>query len=131
MSLTSALLLASSAVLVAGHGFVTSGTIGGTNYTFYQPYTDPYTSPAPERISRPIQGNGPVTDVSLEDVQCGGYTAGGIKGSTPAALHAPVEAGSDVNLIWTTWPESHFGALVTYMARCPESGCQDWQPGSE
>ncbi|KAH8898331.1 endoglucanase IV precursor [Thozetella sp. PMI_491] len=119
-----------SASLVAGHGYVTNGTIGGQSYTFYQPYQDPYTSPVPERISRPIQGNGPVTDVTIADVQCGGYSDGGIVGSSPAALHAPAAAGSDVTLHWTLWPDSHFGALVTYMARCPDTGCQDFMPNS-
>lgn len=117
--------------LVAGHGYVTNGTIGGTSYEFYQPYSDPYTSPTPDRISRAIQGNGPVQDVTYQDLQCGGYTDGGVNGSSPAALHAPAEAGSDVTLFWTLWPESHFGALVTYMARCPDTGCNDYMPESD
>lgn len=29
-----------AAGLVAGHGYVTNGTIGGVVYQFYQPYTD-------------------------------------------------------------------------------------------
>lgn len=29
--------LIASATLVAGHGYVTNGTIGGTDYEFYQP----------------------------------------------------------------------------------------------
>jgi hypothetical protein len=127
-SASSVLFLAS---LVAGHGYVTNGTIGGTSYTFYQPYQDPYTSPTPDRISRAIQGNGPVSDVTLQDIQCGGYTAGGYNGSLPAALNAAVDAGTDVTLYWTLWPESHIGATVTYMARCPDTGCQDYMPYSE
>ncbi|KAH8669006.1 glycosyl hydrolase family 61-domain-containing protein [Xylariales sp. PMI_506] len=121
----------SSAALVAGHGYVTNGTIGGDYYEFYQPYEDPYESPTPDRISRPIQGNGPVEDVTLQDIQCGGYTAGGYNGSSPAALHAAATAGSDVTLMWTLWPESHYGAIVTYMARCPDTGCQDYMPYSD
>ncbi|KAK9777634.1 putative Glycosyl hydrolase family 61-domain-containing protein [Seiridium cardinale] len=130
----STLSLAASAALVrlaAGHGYVTNGTIGGTSYEFYQPYSDPYTSPTPDRISRPIQGNGPVEDITYSDLQCGGYTDGGVNGSSPAALHAPAEAGSDVTLYWTLWPDSHFGALVTYMARCPDTGCTDYMPDSD
>lgn len=126
--LASASLAISLVGLVSGHGYVDTGSIGGQNYQFYQPYQDPYTSPVPERVSRAIQGNGPVGDVTLQDVQCGGYTDGGIVGSSPAALHAPAAAGSDVTLAWTLWPESHFGALVTYMARCPDEGCQDFMP---
>lgn len=69
------------ATAVAGHGYVDNATIAGKPYTFYQPYSDPYWSPAPpDRISRPIQGNGPVEDVTLIDLQCGGYTKGGVVG---------------------------------------------------
>ncbi|TDZ24176.1 Polysaccharide monooxygenase Cel61a [Colletotrichum orbiculare MAFF 240422] len=123
--------LLGSAALVAAHGFVENATIGGEAYTFYQPYQDPYSSPAPERISRPIQGNGPVEDLTSIDIQCGGYTAGGVKGSTPAKLEAKVAAGSEVTLNWTLWPDSHIGPVITYMAKCPEAGCTDYQPGTD
>ena len=119
------------AATVAGHGYVNTATIGGKTFTFYQPYQDPYMSPATQRISRPIQGNGPVEDVTLADLQCGGYTAGGIVGSSPAALHADVAAGSKVDLYWTQWPDSHVGPTVTYMAKCPDTGCNDYMPGTK
>lgn len=118
------------ATAVAGHGYVNNATIGGKDYTFYQPYTDPYTSPTPSRISRIIQGNGPVENVAISDVQCGGYAAGGINGSAPAALHADAAAGSEVSLYWTLWPESHVGPTITYMAKCPDTGCNNWMPES-
>jgi hypothetical protein len=117
------------ATAVAGHGYVNNATIGNKDYTFYQPYQDPYMNPKPERISREIQGNGPVEDVTSPDLQCGGYSAGGIVGSKPAALHAEVSAGSNVELFWTLWPDSHVGPSITYMAKCPETGCNSWQPG--
>lgn len=124
--LTSALAFATA---VAAHGYVDNATISGTEYTFYQPYTDPYTTGV-KRISRPIQGNGPVQDVTISDIQCGGYAAGGVLGSKPAALHAEVAAGSDVKLYWTLWPDSHMGPTITYMAKCPDTGCQDYMPES-
>lgn len=119
------------ATAVAAHGYVSNATIGGKDYTFYQPYQDPYVSGGVKRISRPIQGNGPVQDVTLSDIQCGGYTAGGVKGSSPAALHAEVEAGSEVKLYWTLWPDSHVGPAITYMARCPDTGCDKYMPESK
>lgn len=119
------------AAVAAAHGYVNNASIGGQEYVFYQPYQDPYTSPTPERISRPIQGNGPVEDVTIADVQCGGYSAGGIVGSEPAALHAEAAAGSEVELYWTLWPDSHVGPTITYMAKCPDSGCNDYMPGTE
>ncbi|EMD66687.1 hypothetical protein GGP41_008095 [Bipolaris sorokiniana] len=117
------------AATAAAHGYVSNATIGGKDYTFYQPYQDPYTTGV-KRISRPIQGNGPVEDVTLSDLQCGGYTAGGFKGSSPAALHAEAAAGSEVKLYWTLWPESHVGPSITYMARCPDTGCDAYMPES-
>lgn len=128
MKSTVALLLPA---LVAGHGYVNKATIGGAEYEFYIPEQDPYMDPAPERVSRPIPGNGPVEDVDSIDVQCNGYTAGGMEGSSPAALHAAAEAGSTVTLYWTLWPESHMGPTITYMAKCPDEGCDAWEPGTE
>lgn len=119
------------ATAVAGHGYVNNATIGGKDYTFYQPYQDPYINPAPQRISRAIQGNGPVEDVTIADVQCGGYSAGGVVGSKPAALHAEVAAGSKVDLYWTLWPDTHVGPTITYMAKCPTAGCNNYMPGKE
>jgi hypothetical protein len=119
------------ATSVAAHGYISSAEIGGQTYDFYNPNTDPYTSPTPQRISRSIPGNGPVQDVSSIDVQCNGWTEGGVEGSQPAALHAKAAAGSKVTLHWTLWPESHVGPTITYMARCPDSGCDAWQPGTD
>ncbi|KAF9880657.1 cellulose-growth-specific protein [Colletotrichum karsti] len=125
-----ACLLGFAAALVAGHGYVDNGTIGGTYYQFYQPYSDPYYATPPQRISRAIPGNGPVEDVNSIDIQCNGYTAGGVSGSKPAPLHATAAAGSSVTLKWTLWPDSHVGPVITYMARCPDAGCNNWQPGT-
>lgn len=119
------------ATAVTAHGYVNLATIGGKNYTFYQPYQDPYMNPKVLRISRPIQGNGPVENVAISDVQCGGYVAGNLPGSSPAALHAEVAAGTDVKLFWTQWPDSHVGPTITYMAKCPDTGCDKWMPESQ
>ena len=59
------------ATAVAAHGYVNNATIGGKEYTFYQPDQDPYMNDV-KRISRPIQGNGPVENVAISDIQCGG-----------------------------------------------------------
>ncbi|CAN9373867.1 unnamed protein product [Alternaria alternata] len=124
--------------LVVGHGFVQNATIGGRSMIEDirvadrgpKPYQDPYMNPAPPRISREIQGNFPIENVKLIDLECGGNTTGGVIGSRPAPLHAPATAGSTVNLRWTAWPESHQGPVITYMARCPDTGCNDYVPSS-
>lgn len=153
----SLLMFAAVARRCSAHGYVDNATINGQFYEvnlnrstsaalpvprpkisltierqFYQPYGDPYMGHnAPPRISRKITSNGPVEDVTSIDLQCGGISAEGIVGSAPAPLHASAEAGSTVNLRWTTWADSHMGPMLTYMTRCPDSGCQDWLPGSE
>ena len=119
------------AAVASAHGFVQNATIGGKEYDFYQPYQDPYMNPKPDRVSRIIAGNGPVEDFSLADIQCGGAKAYGQDGSAPAALHADATAGSEVELRWTLWPDSHVGPVITYMAQCPDTGCNDWMPGTE
>ncbi|KAK3324402.1 glycoside hydrolase [Cercophora scortea] len=109
--------------LVAAHGYVDNATIGGQFYRFYQPYVDPYMGTLPDRISRSIPGNGPMVDVTSIDIQCN-------NGAVPAKLHASAAAGSAVTLRWTLWPDTHMGPVITYMARCPDTGCQNYSPGS-
>ncbi|CAA7259330.1 unnamed protein product [Cyclocybe aegerita] len=115
---------------VYGHGYVQEIVSGSTMYTGYLPYQDPYMDPAPRRIVRKIPSNGPVSDPSLIDIQCNGWTEGGVIGSAPAPLYATFSAGSRVSLNWTTWPESHVGPVITYMARAP-SDVTKWNPGSD
>ncbi|THU84863.1 hypothetical protein K435DRAFT_783609 [Dendrothele bispora CBS 962.96] len=81
----------------------------------YQPYIDPYLNPAPQRIVREIPRNGPVTDLSLIDVQCDGWTDGGFT-TAPAPIYATVAAGSQ-------------GSMISYMARAP-SDITKWSPGT-
>ncbi|KAF9556946.1 glycoside hydrolase family 61 protein [Agrocybe pediades] len=89
----------------------------------------PYYNPPPQRIVRKIPGNGPVTDLTLIDIQCNGYTDGGAPGSAPAPIYATVAAGSQLKLNWTAWPDSHMGPMITYMARAP-SDITKWSPGN-
>ncbi|EIM86641.1 glycoside hydrolase family 61 protein [Stereum hirsutum FP-91666 SS1] len=115
---------------VHAHGYVQDVVVDSTHYTGYLPYSDPYYNPVPERIIRAIPGNGPVTDLSLIDVQCNGYTDGGVIGSEPAPIYATVAAGDEMHLNWTTWPDSHIGPMITYMALAP-SDITEWLPGTD
>ncbi|KAG7086024.1 hypothetical protein E1B28_003546 [Marasmius oreades] len=143
-----ACLLSTIISSVQGHGYVQEITAGGTKYTGYLPYTDPYMNPVPQRIVRKVPGNGnsilvsphpfdpstylitgPVEDLTLIDVQCNGWSAGGSSYDTvPAPLVAKVAAGSQIALNWTLWPDSHEGPMITYMARAP-SDITKWMPG--
>ncbi|KAK4661120.1 uncharacterized protein QC763_0113220 [Podospora pseudopauciseta] len=128
----SVLVALATATAVSAHGWVDNITISGQLYQLYQPYQDPYMGEwAPKRISRKIITNGPVEDVTSIDLQCGGSTIEGQIGSEPAPLHAKAVAGSEVSLRWTHWPDSHMGPVLTYMARCPDSGCDKFLPGDE
>ncbi|KZP29470.1 lytic polysaccharide monooxygenase [Athelia psychrophila] len=129
LRLCSIATLLSVLAVVTAHGYVQEVDIGSTVYTGYLPYTDPYYVPPPERIIRKIYGNGPVTDITLIDLQCNGDTADGDPGSAPAPLFATVAAGSEVKLNWTTWPSSHVGPMITYMALAP-SDITEWIPGT-
>ncbi|KAK0219388.1 glycoside hydrolase family 61 protein F [Armillaria nabsnona] len=123
-------VLLSIARLAWGHGYVQEITLGSTKYTGYLPYSDPYYNPVPQRIVRQIPGNGPVEDLSLIDLQCNGYTAGGYY-TAPAPIYGTVAAGSKVALNWTTWPDSHKGPIITYMARAPDNvNITAWSPAT-
>ncbi|KDQ18181.1 glycoside hydrolase family 61 protein [Botryobasidium botryosum FD-172 SS1] len=152
LSYSAAITLLSVLPSVLGHGYVQEVTLGSTKYPGWNPNTDPYYNPTPQRIVRKVPGNGPVEDLSLIDVQCNGYTAGGQAGSAPAATFGTVAAGATVSFNWTTWPsETHkarvrlssrflppFGLsngrtcvspLITYMAKAP-SDITKWSPGT-
>lgn len=126
ISVATAATVLLNAAGVLGHGYVSSAVIGGTTYTGYLPYSDPYYATPPQRIFRKIAGNGPVEDITSVDLQCGGYQN---SGSAPAPLSASVAAGSTISLTWTTWPDSHKGPVSTYMAKCP-STCTGYSPGT-
>ncbi|KAH7913630.1 glycoside hydrolase family 61 protein F [Hygrophoropsis aurantiaca] len=130
ITLVRVVALFAALISVQGHGYVQEIDAGSTVYTGYLPYSDPYYSPPPERIVRKIPGNGPVQDLTLIDLQCNGDSADGVVGSAPAPIYATsVPAGSQVQLNWTTWPASHVGPMITYMARAP-SDITQWVPGT-
>ncbi|KAK0219120.1 glycoside hydrolase [Armillaria fumosa] len=60
--------LLASIASVRGHGYVETIVADGTEYSGYLPYSDSYYNPVPDRIVRPIPGNGPVIDLSL--IEC-------------------------------------------------------------
>ncbi|EIM79875.1 uncharacterized protein STEHIDRAFT_150860 [Stereum hirsutum FP-91666 SS1] len=105
------------AKLVAGHGYVQELNIGGTEYSGYLPYNDPYTTPTPIRIVRSFDGNGPIADFTTGDITCNDG------GDTAAGASATLAAGDSVDFFWTAWPDSHKGPTMTYMAKCDTDDC--------
>ncbi|PGG99931.1 hypothetical protein AJ79_08368 [Helicocarpus griseus UAMH5409] len=122
--LSSTVAVIFGATAVSAHGYVSSATLDGTEYAGYDPYQ---VNPPPERIFRKVPGNGPVEDLASVDLQCNGYQG---SGSEPAVLTAPVTAGETQSLQWTTWPDSHRGPIITYMAKCPGE-CSEYEPGTD
>ncbi|KAL7273294.1 hypothetical protein RUND412_003868 [Rhizina undulata] len=102
-----------AAAYAAAHGIVQDLNVDGTWWSGYLPYNDPYDNPVPERIvwAFPNGGNGPVEDVTSSAITCN-------LNATAAQLTSTAAAGSNVSFYWTTWPSSHKGPVMTYMANC-------------
>ncbi|KAJ5675631.1 Glycoside hydrolase family 61 [Penicillium macrosclerotiorum] len=101
--------------MVTGHGFVSSIVANGQNYTGYIVNSYPYMSDPPESVGWATTA----TDLGFEDGTQ--YQDPNIichRNGTNAALSATVTAGSDVDIQWTTWPDSHHGPVITYLASC-------------
>jgi cellulase len=58
-----------------------------------------------------------VTDVTTAGIACN-------TDSTAGQLSATAAAGSSVTFYWTTWPSSHKGPVMTYLANC-NGDCKD------
>ncbi|KAF9880826.1 hypothetical protein CkaCkLH20_01868 [Colletotrichum karsti] len=103
------------AVSVLGHGHVNYITIDGTKFDGYDVTSYPYKADPPKTYgwSATNTDNGFVDPAS--------YGSGDIichKGAKNAALTAKAAAGSTVKFFWNTWPESHKGPIIDYLAPC-------------
>lgn len=111
-----ALVVAAGASLVNAHGYVSSWTIGGTTYAGFdeQWAAAAGTDTGNEFIawSTTASDNGFVAPDAFAsgDIICH-------RGATNAALNnATVAAGGTVTATWNTWPDSHHGPVITYIA---------------
>ncbi|KAM3064798.1 hypothetical protein ACMFMG_008721 [Clarireedia jacksonii] len=99
---------------VAAHGFVQNIEANGVWYQGYNPSFH-YQTPAPVVAgwSALNQDNGFVSPdaYSTSDIICH-------KSATNAQAYVNVTAGSDVTLAWNTWPVSHHGPVLDYLASC-------------
>ncbi|KAG4420234.1 hypothetical protein IFR04_006612 [Cadophora malorum] len=98
---------------VSAHGTVTGIVADGTYYVGYSAnYQYMATQPVVVGWSTPEDtDNGFVSDYTSSDIICH-------KGATNAQTSATVKAGGTVELQWTTWPESHHGPVIDYLADC-------------
>ncbi|KAF7197980.1 Endoglucanase-4 [Pseudocercospora fuligena] len=111
-------ILGSLAASVSAHGYVQGVVVAGTYYEGYSPSFQ-YQSPPPDVIgwSDPENlSNGYVAPSAFADPDIICHLD-----ATPGAISAKVAAGDTVELQWTTWPDSHHGPVIDYLAKCSGS----------
>ncbi|KAL5342373.1 hypothetical protein BJX70DRAFT_386180 [Aspergillus crustosus] len=104
-----------SAAIVAGHGYVSGIVADGQYYGGYLVDNYPYNPSPPDTIGWSTTA----TDLGFVDGT--GYTTGDIichKSAEPGAISASVAAGAEIEFQWTSWPQSHHGAVIEYLANC-------------
>lgn len=106
----------SIATRVAGHGHVDWIVANGVAYRGYDSPGFSYEANPPKVIGWTIdqKDNGFVepNNFGTADIICH-------RSATPAPGHATVKAGDTLSLQWNTWPESHKGPVIDYLAKCP------------
>lgn len=99
---------------VIAHGYVQNVKSGGVWYPGASPEWI-YQSEKPQQAGwfAYNQDNGFVAPSEYRDnnITCH-------KGATPGTTYIPVKAGSTIDLAWNTWPDSHHGPVIDYLARC-------------
>ncbi|KAJ8117295.1 hypothetical protein OPT61_g1474 [Boeremia exigua] len=128
--LSATLLLSAVAVLLdtaSAHGFVKDVSSNGAwakgsdPVWFYYPAN---TRPQTAGWDSLNQDNGFVEPASLgsTDINCH-------KSATAGRLYATVAAGAPFTFYWNTWPESHKGPIINYIAPC-NGDCTTLTPGA-
>lgn len=104
-----------SATTVSAHGWIDTFTISNQEYTGYNPTVAPWVADQ-GTVSWPSWNTdlGPVysSAINSPDIICS------INSTNAKKAPAPVTAGGLVDLHWTTWPESHHGPIISYLAAC-------------
>lgn len=109
------------AVSVAAHGHVNNIVINGVSFAGYDVTKLPYMSDPPVVVgwANDAKDNGFVGPESFADPDIICH-----KGAKNAQGHAQVKAGDSVYIQWDTWPESHKGPVLDYLASCGDAGCE-------
>ncbi|CZT44775.1 related to endoglucanase [Rhynchosporium secalis] len=112
---TAVLGLLATAAKVAAHGFVDELNVDGVTYAGYIVTTAAYSTNPPKTIGWSE------TATNLGFVSPSQYTTSDIichLGAKNAALSAPIKGGGNIKFHWNTWPESHKGCVLNYLASC-------------
>ncbi|KAL4888060.1 glycosyl hydrolase family 61-domain-containing protein [Aspergillus ambiguus] len=103
------------AAQVAAHGHVTNIVINGVSYRGWDINSDPYNSNPPlvAAWQTPNTANGFISPDAYDtsDVICH-------LNATNGQGHIQIAAGDKISLQWTTWPDSHHGPVLDYLANC-------------
>jgi predicted carbohydrate-binding protein with CBM5 and CBM33 domain len=121
---SSILLLSAAAALLdvaSAHGFVKTVTVNGkvTNGSdpvwYYYPANSRPQTAGWDALNQDIGFVEPAS-VGSTDVNCH-------KSATAGKLYASANAGDTLNLAWSTWPDSHKGPIINYIAPCNGTRC--------
>ncbi|TEY64675.1 hypothetical protein BOTCAL_0144g00110 [Botryotinia calthae] len=123
MSFSKIAVVASAAFIsgVAAHGRVQGITADGVWYEGYNP------SFQYDQVAPVVAGWSDPTDQSNGFIAPDAYGTSDIichLAATNAQGYVNVTAGSEVNLQWTTWPDSHHGPVIDYLAACTGNDCK-------
>ncbi|KAK2599223.1 hypothetical protein N8I77_010993 [Diaporthe amygdali] len=108
------------ATSVAAHGHVTGINVAGTWYEGYDPTSFPYMSDPPTVVGWTA------SDTDNGYVAPDAYASGDIichKSATNAKGYATAKAGDTIEVYWNTWPSSHKGPVIDYLAKCADDDC--------
>ena len=103
--------------LVSAHGYVSGVQINGGDFVeganpnwYYLPEGTAPETPGWQALN---QDNGFVEPNSFgtADIACH-------KSATPGATYIEADAGDTLTIFWNTWPESHKGPILNYLAKC-------------
>src|ERR1700742_3500104 len=111
-------LLALSIPAVYAHGYVSGIVAEGKYYQGFNPAFQ-YDNPPPS-----VAGRSTVGDLDNGFVPTTSYGSGDIichKGAPPGTAYVSVKAGETVSFEWNTWPNSHVGPVMDYIASCGSS----------
>lgn len=114
------------AVTVTAHGHVTNIVVNGVYYRNFLPNTDPYYQNPPKVMGWTAGNtdNGYVVPDAFQspDIICHRL-------ATPGKAHVAVQAGDSISIQWDTWPDSHHGPVIDYLASC-NGPCETVDKGS-
>ncbi|KAK5627129.1 hypothetical protein RRF57_002844 [Xylaria bambusicola] len=103
--------------LASAHGHVAGITVNGGPWIqgtdpnwYYQPEGSAPETPGWRALN---QDNGFVTPdaYTTSDIACH-------KSATPGQTYIEANSGDTLTLYWNTWPDSHKGPIINYLARC-------------